>query len=74
MQRLKGISQFRIPDKYYFKDNYSRFEHSIGVMVLLGKLGASQEEQIAGLLHDVSHKAFSHVYDWVVVDYSGSDP
>lgn len=35
-------------------------------MLLLQKLGASEEEQIAGLLHDVSHTAFSHVIDWVV--------
>lgn len=66
LQRLKGISQFGIPDKYYIYKNYDRLEHSIGVMVLLKKLGASEEEQIAGLLHDVSHTAFSHVVDWVV--------
>lgn len=35
-------------------------------MLLLKKLGASEEEQIAGLLHDVSHTAFSHLVDWVV--------
>ena len=64
--RLKNISQFGIPDKYYriFK-NYSRYEHSVGVMILLRKLGATLEEQIAGLLHDVSVLAFSHISDWV---------
>lgn len=66
LQRLKKISQFGIPDKYYHLKNYSRYEHSVGVMILLKKLGASEEEQIAGLLHDVSHTAFSHVIDWVV--------
>jgi hypothetical protein len=34
-------------------------------MLLLRKLGASIEEQIAGLLHDVPHTAFSHVIDFV---------
>ena len=34
-------------------------------MILLKKLGASIEEQIAGLLHDVPHTAFSHVIDFV---------
>ncbi len=64
--RLKNISQFGIPDKYYhiFK-NYSRYEHSVGVMIFLRKLGATLEEQIAGLLHDVSVLAFSHISDWV---------
>lgn len=68
MQRLKGIAQYGVPDAYYHLKNYSRFEHSVGVMLLLRKLGASLEEQIAGLLHDVSHTAFSHVVDWVLGD------
>ncbi|HUB93002.1 MAG TPA: HD domain-containing protein [Verrucomicrobiae bacterium] len=63
VQRLKGIAQFGIPDEFYHKQNYSRYEHSVGVMILLQRLGASEEEQIAGLLHDVSHTAFSHVID-----------
>src|SRR5882672_946575 len=66
LQRLKGIAQYGIPDVFYHHKNYSRYEHSVGVMLLLRRLGASEEEQIAGLLHDVSHTAFSHVIDWVV--------
>ncbi len=66
IQRLKGISQLGLPTRLYFKDVYSRYEHSLGVMILLKMLGASEEEQVAGLLHDVSHTAFSHVVDWVV--------
>ena len=63
--RLKNISQFGVPDKYYFIKNFNRYEHSVGTMILLKILGASLEEQIAGLLHDVPHLAFSHVADWV---------
>lgn len=66
LQRLKDISQMGPPDKYYHIKNYSRYEHSIGVMLLLKHLGASEKEQIAGLIHDVSHTAFSHLVDWVV--------
>lgn len=73
IQRLKGINQFGVPTKYANFESYSRFEHSIGVMLLLRKLGASQEEQIAGLLHDVSHTAFSHVYDWIVENKDKED-
>lgn len=65
MLRLKNISQYGVPDKYYHLKNYSRYEHSIGVMLLLRKLGATLEEQVAGLIHDISHFAFSHVADWV---------
>ena len=65
IQRLKGISQFGLPEEYYHLPSFSRFDHSVGVMILLRRLGAGLEEQIAGLLHDVSHTAFSHTIDWV---------
>jgi len=65
MLRLKKISQFGIPDKYYHFKNFDRYEHSVGVMLLLRKLGATIEEQTAGLLHDVSVLAFSHITDWI---------
>ena len=68
LQRLKGISQMGMPDEYYHKKGFSRYEHCVGVMLLLRKLGASLPEQIAGLLHDVSHTAFSHLIDWVIGD------
>lgn len=52
--------------------NHTRFEHSIGVMLIIKKLGGSIEEQIAGLLHDISHTAFSHLIDYVL-DVEGED-
>ncbi len=63
--RLKKISQYGVPDKYFHYKNYSRYEHSVGVMLLLRKFGATLEEQIAGLLHDLSVLTFSHVTDWI---------
>lgn len=73
IQRLKKISQFGLPDKYYHIQGFSRYEHSIGVMILLNKLGANLEEQIAGLLHDISHYAFSHIADWTFGSQTNED-
>ncbi len=72
LQRLKKVSQHGFPKKEtaITFETYSRYEHSIGVMLLLRKLNAGLEEQIAGLIHDVSHTAFSHVIDWAVGDPS----
>jgi HD superfamily phosphohydrolase len=65
VQRLKGIHQAGASYLMNEKWNVTRFNHSVGVMLLVKKLGGSVEEQIAGLLHDVSHTAFSHVIDYV---------
>ena len=65
VQRLKGIYQGGASYFVNEKWNVTRYEHSVGVMLLIKKLGGSLEEQIAGLLHDVSHTAFSHVIDFV---------
>lgn len=73
LQRLKGIAQFGVPDEFYCFKNFSRYEHSVGVMLLLRALGADEKEQIAGLLHDVSHMAFSHVYDWIINENGGQE-
>ncbi len=73
IRRLKGISQQGMPREFYHRGVFSRFEHSIGVFLLLKKLGADLHEQIAGLLHDISHTAFSHVVDWVIGDPSKED-
>lgn len=63
MQRLKKIHQ---SGAAFFVDpdlNYSRYEHSIGTMLLAKMLGGSEEAQVAALLHDISHTAFSHTSD-----------
>lgn len=65
MQRLKGIHQGGASYLVNEKWSETRFDHSVGVMLLIKMLGGSIEEQIAGLLHDVSHTAFSHVIDFV---------
>lgn len=70
IQRLKGISAGGYypawPDMK--REQFNRYHHSIGVFLLLRKFGCSLEEQIAGLIHDVSHTAFSHTVDYIKQD------
>lgn len=66
LKRLKKINQHGASCYLFsWKKKTSRFNHSLGVMYLLGQFGASLKEQVAGLLHDTPHTAFSHVIDFV---------
>lgn len=71
MCRLKGIAQHGITALLGITPPFSRFDHSVGAMLLVRQLGASLHEQVAALLHDISHTAFSHVIDFVFDDHSG---
>lgn len=64
LKRTQYVEQYGI-DKYVAPEypSYSRYKHCVGVWALLRLFGASLEEQIAGLLHDVSHTVFSHAGD-----------
>jgi len=66
LQRLKGIDQAGYYEPYFPGKSYTRFEHSVGVFLLLKLYNASIEEQVAGLIHDVSHSAFSHCIDYTM--------
>ncbi|MCP4354647.1 MAG: HD domain-containing protein [Proteobacteria bacterium] len=66
MQRLKHISTHGFyPGHPIDTTKFNRYEHSIGVFMLLRKFNATLEEQIAGLIHDISHSAFSHIIDYI---------
>ncbi len=72
LQRLKDVDQagyrplWSKPEVEVGKYDHSRYAHSVGVYLLLRKYNASLEEQISGLIHDVSHSAFSHCIDYVL--------
>ena len=71
MQRLHGVSQHGVTALLGITPSFSRFEHSMGAMLLVRSLDATLAEQVAALLHDISHTAFSHVIDFVFDDHSG---
>jgi len=83
VQRLRRIKQLAGSDLTYPGACHTRFLHSLGVMHLSGLLAerlnylgyiSSDEVQklrIAGLLHDLGHGPFSHVYEEVLNEHKG---
>jgi len=81
VQRLHRLRQLAGSEFVYPGANHTRFEHSIGVMHLAGKLAENQnlsqllsEEEVqivrmASLLHDVGHGPFSHVFEHLLVKF-----
>lgn len=65
MKRLQHINQYGVMAFVRPEQKYTRYEHSLGVFYLLRHFGATLEEQVAGLLHDISHTAFSHIADFL---------
>lgn len=66
LQRLKKVNQAGtqlVVTKY---KEITRFNHCVGVMLLLKRFNSTLDEQIAGLIHDISHTAFSHTVDFAV--------
>jgi HD superfamily phosphohydrolase len=79
MQRLRRLRQLAGSEYVYPGANHTRFEHCVGVMYLAGKVVenpnvsriVSEEEadmvRVAGLLHDVGHGPFSHVFEQLLI-------
>ncbi len=63
MVRLDGIDQSGPTAYFGVAPAFSRRDHCNGVWALLKRANVSLEEQLAGLLHDASHTAFSHLAD-----------
>ena len=82
-QRLRYIKQLGATTYVFPSANHTRFEHSLGVCHLAGKMIRSlkknhQEEvditerkiqliEIAALIHDIGHGPFSHLWDHYVI-------
>lgn len=59
------IMQHGIPGLIGWSAPVSRGEHMLGSYLIVRKLTDSKKEQIASLIHDLSHRTFSHTIDIV---------
>jgi len=75
VQRQRRLRQLAGSEYVYPGANHTRFEHAIGVMYLAGRVVENRNvsqyldedeceaAKMAGLLHDVGHGPFSHVFE-----------
>ena len=81
MQRLRGIKQLGLGNMVFPGANHTRFEHSLGVYHLAGRMASalelSEEDasavKMAGLLHDVCHTPLSHTTEEIFEYATGKD-
>ncbi|KGO42894.1 hypothetical protein PEXP_026430 [Penicillium expansum] len=66
VQRLQGICQYGVTGFLGLAPRVTRLEHSVGAFILVRRVGATIEEQVAALLHDISHTTLSHVMDYAL--------
>jgi len=84
-QRLRRIKQLSGAHFVYPTAEHTRFGHCIGVMFLAGRTGKKllgklklgkdvlQEVRLAGLLHDLGHGPFSHVFEESLLEKQGKN-
>ena len=77
-QRLRRIRQLSGAHLTYPSAQHTRFEHSLGVMHIAGQAGYALGEKgilqsddlqilrLAGLLHDIGHGPFSHLFEEII--------
>lgn len=83
-QRLRRIKQLALAQLVYPGALHTRFEHSLGTLHVAAQIVATvaRKEQVcqgdvalvrlAALLHDIGHGPFSHVSEYLLVEYAQS--
>lgn len=72
--RLKDVGYFCGMDYaskniYNFSEYISRFDHSLSTALLTWKLTLSKDATVAALFHDIATPCFSHVIDYMNLDF-----
>ena len=78
-RRLHNIKQLSHAYLAYSTAIHTRFEHSLGVLYLADKISKQlhfddsirEIVRLAGLLHDIGHGPFSHLFEEVIEDVNG---
>lgn len=78
LTRLKKITYFCGMDYaskniYNFKEQITRYDHSLTTALLIYKLTQNKTMTLAGLFHDISTPCFSHVIDYMNNDYENQE-
>ena len=74
MQRLKAVGmncgcEYTSFPRFDRCAPYSRYDHSLGVALIVWHFTASPAQALAGLFHDIATPAFSHVVDFLRGDH-----
>lgn len=74
MQRLKDVGmncgcEYTAFPLFANLRPYSRFDHSVGVALIVWHFTGSMEQALAGLFHDVTTPVFAHVVDFLNGDH-----
>lgn len=74
MVRLKGIDMncglnYTSFPLFSAISPYSRYEHSLGVALIIYHFTQGRSQALSGLFHDIATPAFSHVVDFMHQDY-----
>ena len=74
MRRLKGVGmncgcEYTSFPRFAGLLPYSRFDHSVGVGLIVWHFTHDPKQAVAGLLHDVASPVFAHVVDFLRGDY-----
>jgi len=80
LQRLRRIKQLANAHLVYPSAMHTRFEHSLGVMHIAGRMAEHlqftdddiKSVRYAALLHDIGHGPFSHVFEAALHDICGN--
>ena len=76
MQRLGGVTQtcgVALTRSFDYKFILTRLDHSVGVALIIRHFTQDKAQTLAGLFHDISHTAFSHVGDFLRWDHENQE-